>query len=128
MGVTNTSKMADTEKAEVKSSSDDVSNDLKNLKVTEDTENHDPKEDQENAEAVVCAYCKKASGPTKRCGKRHPKCIKKLFCNETCENLSHKKKEDANNAAKVAAKKVDAKKKKDKKKNPLFAFNSENRI
>ena len=30
---------------------------------------------------VGCAHCKKA-GPSKRCSKRHPKCLKKMFCNE----------------------------------------------
>ena len=64
---------------------------------------------------VVCAHCKKTK-PTKRCAKRHPKCLQKLFCNETCEVLAHKKKEDPNAAPKPDAKKVDAKKKKDKKK------------
>ena len=62
---------------------------------------------------VSCGYCKKI-GPTKRCSKRHPKCIKKLFCNETCEQMAHKKKEDPNAATKVDAKKAEVKKKKSK--------------
>ena len=108
--------------------SGDVKDKMENLKISEDVEKtkDDDAENEENKEEVGCAFCKK-SGPAKRCAKRHPKCIKKLFCNETCENLAHKKKEDPA-AVKSAAKKVDAKKKKDKKKNPLHAFNSENRI
>eukprot|EP00092_Neocalanus_flemingeri_P008775 GFUD01009448.1.p1 GENE.GFUD01009448.1~~GFUD01009448.1.p1 ORF type:complete len:139 (-),score=53.57 GFUD01009448.1:77-451(-) len=70
----------------------------------------------EESEEVSCGFCKKL-GPTKRCGKRHPKCLKKLFCNETCETAAHKKKEDpATTAAKVAAKKAADKKKKAKSK------------
>ena len=49
-----------------------------------------------------------------RCSKRHPKCIKKLFCNETCEQMAHKKKEDSNAAPKPDAKKAEVKKKKSK--------------
>ena len=66
----------------------------------------------ENGE-TGCCYCKK-TGPTKRCAKRHPKCIKKLFCNETCEQMAHKKKEDPNAVPKPDIKKADAKKKKSK--------------
>ena len=66
---------------------------------------------EEAAEEVVCAFCKKPS-PTKRCAKRHPKCLKKLFCNESCEITAHKKKEDPNAAPKVDTKKADAAKKK----------------
>ena len=62
---------------------------------------------------VSCGYCKKAD-PTKRCSKRHPKCIKKLFCNETCEQMAHKKKEDPNAAPKQDVKKAEVKKKKSK--------------
>ena len=69
---------------------------------------------EESAE-VSCGFCKKL-GPAKRCGKRHPKCLKKLFCNETCEAAAHKKKEDPATAAKVAAKKAADKKKKAKSK------------
>ena len=36
-----------------------------------------------------CAYCAKI-GATKRCVKRHAKCLKKLFCDEICEKASHK--------------------------------------
>ena len=62
----------------------------------------------------VCSHCKKTK-PSKRCAKRHMKCLQKIFCNETCEMLSHKKKEDPNtdNPKTIDAKK---KKKKDKKK------------
>ena len=38
-----------------------------------------------------CAHCKR-SNPTKRCAKRHAKCITKLFCDSTCESAAHKKK------------------------------------
>ena len=62
-----------------------------------------------------CGFCKK-SDPTKRCSKRHPKCLKKMFCNETCEIAAHKKKEDPIAAAKAAAKKAAEKKKKGKSK------------
>ena len=66
---------------------------------------------------VVCSHCKKEK-PSKRCAKRHIKCLQKIFCNETCEMLSHKKKEDSNadNPKTETAKKVDAKKKKTKDK------------
>jgi len=63
---------------------------------------------------VGCAHCKKA-GPSKRCSKRHPKCLKKMFCNEvrilwsvcltcaqTCEALAHA------DPKKAAAKKAEA--------------------
>jgi hypothetical protein len=49
-------------------------------------------ENGEEADPLSCCYCRKPN-PSKRCSKRHPKCIKKLYCNETCETLSHKKKE-----------------------------------
>ena len=38
-----------------------------------------------------CAHCKR-SNPTKRCAKRHAKCLTKLFCDSACELASHKKK------------------------------------
>jgi hypothetical protein len=60
----------------------------------------------------VCAHCKKVK-PSKRCAKRHPKCLKKLFCNDTCEMLAHKKKEDTKKTEEDA-KKADAKRKKAK--------------
>ena len=77
----------------------------------------------------ACAFCKKAE-PTKRCSKRHPKCLKKLFCDEACENLGHKKKDDDKKDVKDAdKKKEDAKKKKSKqKKNPEHAHCSEHRM
>ena len=66
---------------------------------------------------LVCSHCKK-SKPSKRCTKRHTKCLQKIFCNDTCEMLSHKKKEDANaeNTKTENTKKVEAKKKKTKEK------------
>ena len=107
----------------------DIKSSKDTSKVTESPAKEVIKEAEENKEAdvlgernsntptdeVVCAHCKKTK-PTKRCAKRHPKCLKKLFCNETCEVLAHKKKEDPNAAPKPDAKKVDTKKKKDKKK------------
>merc|ERR1711971_299461 len=71
-------------------------------------------QDENTAAEVTCAFCKKAS-PTKRCSKRHPKCLKKMFCNEACETQSHKKKDTgavkpSSTTAKVAAKKKKAKK------------------
>jgi len=58
-------------------------------------------ENKDSAEQVGCAHCKKA-GPSKRCSKRHPKCLKKMFCNETCEALAHA------DPKKAAAKKAEA--------------------
>merc|ERR1712088_22424 len=87
------------------------------IKVAEENKEADvlgEKNSNTPTDEVVCAHCKKTK-PTKRCAKRHPKCLKKLFCNETCEVLAHKKKEDPNAAPKPDAKKVDTKKKKDKK-------------
>ena len=51
-------------------------------------------ENQENnpvAAGPACALCKKPD-PKKRCSKRHPKCLTKMFCNETCESLAHEAK------------------------------------
>ena len=56
----------------------------------------------------VCAFCKK-SEPSKRCSKRHQKCLAKMFCNETCESLAHEDKKSA--LVKKEANKVLAKKK-----------------
>ena len=67
-------------------------------------EEGDDEEEKENMN--TCNFCKK-DGPTKRCSKRHPKCIKKLFCNTTCEEQAHKKKVPAG-----GVKKTDVKKKK----------------
>merc|ERR1711997_157528 len=89
-----------------------------NKEVTEPEESpnalKEQDQDENTAAEVTCAFCKKAS-PTKRCSKRHPKCLKKMFCNEACETQSHKKKESAavkpaSTTAKVAAKKKKAKK------------------
>ena len=58
----------------------------------------------------VCAFCKK-SEPSKRCSKRHQKCLAKMFCNETCESLAHDDKKSAlvkKEANKVLAKKKNA--------------------
>ena len=37
-----------------------------------------------------CSYCNR-SNPSKRCSKRHTKCLKKLFCDKVCEQAAHKK-------------------------------------
>merc|ERR1712126_380410 len=58
---------------------------------------------------VVCAFCKR-SGPTKRCAKRHPKCLKKMFCNESCEALAHEDKKTAVAKKEAAGKAAAAKK------------------
>ena len=57
----------------------------------------------------LCAFCKKA-GPTKRCSKRHPKCLPKMFCSDTCESYAHEDKKGAL-VKKEKAKVVAAKKK-----------------
>ena len=68
------------------------------------------KENVENANDLpVCAHCKKTD-PKKRCSKRHPKCLKKMFCNETCEGLAHEDRKAAV-VKKEAAKVANAKKK-----------------
>ena len=65
---------------------------------------------------MSCDYCHKPQ-PTRRCIKRHPKCMKKLFCNESCEELAHKKKDTVT----AGAKKQDPKKKKAKgKRDQIF--------
>merc|ERR1712079_467468 len=80
----------------------EVFKDITNNKETVD-ENCEIEEDKENMNS--CNYCNK-DGPSKRCSKRHPKCIKKLFCNNTCEELAHKKK------GPTVTKKAEVKKKK----------------
>ena len=44
--------------------------------------------------------------------------MKKMYCNETCESLDHKKKEEGGAVVKVGQKKVEIKKKKPKGKTP----------
>jgi len=65
----------------------------------------------ENATEVEmgCSYCKKPN-PAKRCSKRHPKCLKKMFCNETCESLAHEDKKAAAVKKQAASKAAAAKK------------------
>jgi len=61
--------------------------------------------DENISDEKLCSFCKK-SGPTKRCSKRHPKCLPKMFCNDTCESLAHEDKKAAlvkKDKAKVAA-------------------------
>ncbi len=53
----------------------------------------------------ACAHCAKG-GATKRCAKRHQKCLRKMFCDRVCEEAAHKKKAPApavNPAAAAAA-------------------------
>ena len=38
-----------------------------------------------------CAHCNR-SNPSKRCAKRHAKCLTKLFCDSVCEKAAHQKK------------------------------------
>jgi len=45
-----------------------------------------------------CEFCHKEN-PKKRCSKRHPKCLKFMFCDEVCEKRSHQKKKAASAAA-----------------------------
>ena len=77
------------------------------VNVLQEIEKNQP-ENEEN-EGPVCAFCKK-TGPTKRCSKRHQKCLAKMFCNETCESLAHEDKKAAL-VKKEANKAVAAKKK-----------------
>ena len=71
------------------------------------------KENDENEPIVengpVCSLCKKPD-PKKRCSKRHPKCLAKMFCNETCESIAHEDRKAT--VAKKEANKVAAAKKK----------------
>jgi len=60
-----------------------------------------PANEQEN----VCHHCRKEN-PTKRCSKRHSKCLKRMFCNETCEEFSHKKATALVKASGTTSKKV----------------------
>ena len=71
--------------------------------------------DGNSFDGKLCAFCKKA-GPIKRCSKRHPKCLAKMFCNDTCESLAHEDKKAAlvkKEKAKVAAAKKKGMKNKD---------------
>merc|ERR1719362_2036086 len=65
----------------------------------------------ENAAEVEigCSFCKEPN-PMKRCGKRHPKCLKKMFCSETCEVLAHEDKKAAAVKKQAASKAAAAKK------------------
>merc|ERR1712059_58483 len=56
-------------------------------------ENTAKDEDAAEDNVITCAVCKKEN-PSKRCSKMHKKCLKKMFCNETCEVLAHKKEDD----------------------------------
>ena len=45
---------------------------------------------EESAAVIIptCSHCGKDK-PSKRCAKRHPKCLKKIFCDEICEKRAH---------------------------------------
>ena len=82
----------------------------KDANEEEDVSNKENDENEPIAEAgPVCALCKKPD-PKKRCSKRHPKCLAKMFCNETCESIAHEDRKAA--VAKKEANKVAAAKKK----------------
>jgi hypothetical protein len=73
-----------------------ISTALTNLDINkQDTQNSNVEAkdsaDLTNDKIEGCAHCKR-SNPTKRCAKRHAKCITKLFCDSTCESAAHKKK------------------------------------
>jgi len=71
----------------------------KKAAAVENEENVEVKQEEEKEQAdkdlitetkePVCAHCG-LKGPVKRCSKRHPKCMKKMFCNESCETFAHK--------------------------------------
>merc|ERR1712039_756349 len=46
------------------------------------------------SDPTACSFCKKSKA-TKRCSKRHAKCLKKIFCDSVCETQAHKKKVEA---------------------------------
>merc|ERR1719322_1498879 len=54
------------------------------------------KETTANSDPTACSFCKKSKA-TKRCSKRHAKCLKKIFCDSVCETQAHKKKVEAPN-------------------------------
>lgn len=82
----------------------------KDANEEEDVSNKENDENEPIVEAgPVCALCKKPD-PKKRCSKRHPKCLAKMFCNETCESIAHEDRKAA--VAKKEANKVAAAKKK----------------
>ena len=43
-----------------------------------------------NEDSNSCSFCRKPNA-TKRCAKRHSKCLKKLFCDKVCETSGHSK-------------------------------------
>ena len=45
--------------------------------------------DLNKAEVKKCSYCGKCDA-AKRCSKRHQKCLKKIFCDESCEKAAHR--------------------------------------
>jgi len=91
---------------------DNKENAVKQNKITAEISEETPAPlSGQSSNVNVCAYCKKAN-PSKRCSKRHPKCLKKMFCNESCEISGHKKKEEP--TASEGIKKPEIKKKKKK--------------
>eukprot|EP00088_Acartia_fossae_P009555 TRINITY_DN14652_c0_g1_i2.p1 TRINITY_DN14652_c0_g1~~TRINITY_DN14652_c0_g1_i2.p1 ORF type:complete len:150 (-),score=37.68 TRINITY_DN14652_c0_g1_i2:286-735(-) len=78
--------------------------------------------DNEQSQDPACAHCG-IKNPTKRCSKRHPKCMKKMFCNESCEGYAHKKKtEDKKVVASAKTTEKTKKKGKSKKEKPSNEF------
>ena len=57
-----------------------VSEALKEVDLNKEKEDGDP----------TCDFCKKPN-PTKRCSKRHARCLKKMFCDKVCETSGHLK-------------------------------------
>ena len=103
-------KTKDSKSKEKKKKKKKTAVEKKDANEEEDVSN---KENDENEPIVengpVCSLCKKPD-PKKRCSKRHPKCLAKMFCNETCESIAHEDRKAA--VAKKEANKVAAAKKK----------------
>eukprot|EP00091_Calanus_sinicus_P013839 TRINITY_DN3073_c0_g1_i1.p1 TRINITY_DN3073_c0_g1~~TRINITY_DN3073_c0_g1_i1.p1 ORF type:complete len:131 (+),score=70.68 TRINITY_DN3073_c0_g1_i1:67-459(+) len=95
----------DKKKEDVKKVSEEKAGMENEKSGNEQGDEDEEKENEEEKENInTCNFCKK-DGPTKRCSKRHPKCIKKLFCNTTCEEQAHKKKTPAGGVKKTEVKK-----------------------
>ena len=73
-----------------------------NKDVSADEQTKDLKDEKDQ---VTCAYCKK-SNPSKRCAKRHTRCMKLMFCDKVCELGSHQ----ASKATKAEENKKDVQK------------------
>ncbi len=87
-----TSKMGDEERAAA-----EVGEALKEVSLNGDAAG-DPAAPAEEAPPLsprgdpsACAHCSRV-GATRRCAKRHQKCLQRLFCDKVCEEAAHKKK------------------------------------